>query len=149
MDAPPRDPPSNPPKKQNGGLVHSLAKSLRKLRSPWTVVAIIVAIILLVAYFFLTTPLSCAVTDYTADTDADGNIAVNVTIKNFGVREQAVLVRTVVDLQNETFQKRYQGYDVVTLGPGEERTVHIITETGLEPPVPQVKKAYAFVLPSH
>ena len=128
--------------------VRSFARSVRKLRSPWTLVAITITIILLGVYFFLTTSLSCAVTSYTSETTSEGNIALNVTVKNYGVGDQTIMLRSVVDLQNDTFHHRYQQSTTVQLHAGEEKTIPVTIGTGLVPPAPNVSKAYCFVLPS-
>jgi uncharacterized membrane protein len=106
------------------------------------------AIILIGVYFFLTTSLSCAVTSYASETTPDGNIALNVTVRNYGVRDQTIMLRTVVDLQNDTFHHRYQQSTTVQLHAGEERTIPVTINTGLQPPAPNVPKTYCFVLPS-
>jgi len=139
---------SSAPDGSAGRPMRSFARGVRRLRSPWTLVAITMTIILLGVYFFLTTSLSCAVTSYTSETTSDGNIALNVTVRNYGLRDQTVMLRSVVDLQNDTFHHRYQQSITVQLHAGEERTIPVTIKTDLEPPAPDVLKAYCFVLPS-
>lgn len=140
--------PLNPPERSSSKQIHPFIRGVKKLRSPWTVLAITLAIILIGVYFFLTTSLSCAVTSYASETTSDGNIALNVTVKNYGVRDQTIMLRSVVDVQNDTFHHRYQQSTTVKLHAGEERTIPVTIDTGLQPPAPNVSKAYCFVLPS-
>jgi hypothetical protein len=112
------------------------------------VLAVILAIVLMGGFVYLTTSMGCAVTEYSGETTSEGYITFNVTVKNYGIEDQNIMVRTIADLHNETYEKRFQRSTVLLLRAGEERTISVTIDTDLQPPAPEVYRAYAFVLPS-